>query len=191
MTDDGGRSPDSPPRPPRPATGGWVAPPDLAPLRPTTVIRALRGLWIASFVAAGTAITVAFLARDRIYSELAAFLAELAPDRAEETLDSVAMIVLTAGLIAIGVVALVQALMLRGLLRKHGVFRPLLFVSLLLQAGVWVLADAFIALGPYGLYLRALLIAGLVLAAAGAVVGATPASGDWLRGVTAAPRHTR
>lgn len=191
MTDDGDRGTDSPPRPPRPATGHWTPPPDLAPLRPTRVIRVLRLLWVASFVAAATTVTVAFLARERIGTELSEFLAELAPDRAEETLESVSMIVLTAGLVAIGVVALIEVLLLRGLLRKHGVFRWLLFGALLLQVGVSVLADAFIALGPYGLYLRALLIAGLVLAAAGAVTGATPAVGDWVRGLSVAPRHTR
>jgi hypothetical protein len=137
-------------------------------------------LWLVSFVTGATVISFAFIVRSTIAGELADYLAELAPDRAEETLEQVATVVLTAILIAIAVLIVVEALLLRGLLRRRKVFRWLLLTALPVQMVVAVFADAFLALGEQALYIRGLLIVQVLLAAAAALTGALPSTAAWL-----------
>lgn len=180
-----------PPPPPRPVMTHGAPPPDLAPLRPTAVVRTLRVLWLVSFVTGATIISFAFIVRATISDDLADYLAELAPDRAEETLGQVAGVVLTAILIGIALVILVEALLLRGLLRRRGIFRWLLLAALPVQVVVAVLADAFLAVGEQALYIRGLLIVQVLLAAAAALAGVLPATAAWLAKPSERGRQTR
>lgn len=189
MGDDAADRSQSPP--PRPVTTQGAPPPDLAPLRPAPVVRTLRVLWMVSFVVGATIIAFAFIVRSTIAADLADYLSELAPDRAEETLDQVATVVLTAILIGIGVLIVLEALLLRGLLHRRSAFRWLLLGALPLQVAVAVLADAFLAVGDQALYIRGLLIVQVLLAAAAALTGLLPATGAWLAKDSDRARQTR
>lgn len=157
-------------------------PPLRRPVKPSGAIRAARTLWLASFAVGMLAVVSAFLAREAHVERLSAAAAEIDPGGDALTLEAVATIVFWGSLGALVLVVVVEAILLRVMMRRHGWARWVLLVVLLIHFGVVLLADAsLVAPAAEGILARVLLLGQLLLAGAGLIVSAVPGSRWWFR----------
>ena len=176
------RSATPPAPPPRPPISDASPAPIKAPTPPPASITASRSLWLVSFVLGFLAIGVAFLARTAQVDELQDLIRDLMPDESDATLERAAQLVFWSCIGALVLVMVVEALLLRLVMNRRRGVRWALVLFLFGHAAVAVAADAFLALGDTGVYLRLLLAAQLLLAALAAIVGLFPGAGRWLHG---------
>lgn len=173
------RPPQGPPV--RPAMSDRTPPP-ISGWGPMPVtIAAARAAAFFSFLLGGVVVVFAFLWREERVESLATFVAEVAPDRAESTLERAAEIVLWGAIGAIAFVIVVEALLLAGALRRRGVVRWLQPFTLALHALVGGGAVVFLAGDPDALWMVVLLVAQFVSAFASAVLLLLPGSVAWFR----------
>lgn len=153
-----------------------------APITPSRPMKVVRSLWIGSFVAGLLAIVFAFLAREVQLERLRELITELEPGQDPETLDAVATLVFWGSLGPLALVVIIEAILVRAMMRRHGGARWGLLVTLLFHGAVAVLADAFVVTPEWeGILVRVLLLAQLLLAGAGLIGSAFPAANAWLR----------
>lgn len=169
-------------RPPRPATSDQVPPPLRPPVKPAGAIKAARGLWLASFAVGALIVVTAFFARDAQVERLSAAAAVIDPGRDAETLEAVAMILFWGSLGALALIVLVEAILLRVMMRRHGWVRWVLLVALAAHLGIVLLVEAsVVAPDLEGIAARVLLVGQLLLAGAGLIVSALPGTRWWFR----------
>src|SRR5690606_33072557 len=144
--------------------------PVLKPIVPSRQVKVARTLWIVSFASGSIAMLFGFVARDEQLERLRELVTELAPERHPDTLAALASLVFWGTLGLVALVIVVQAILLHGMMRGHGGVRWVLLFTLIVSAGIAVVADAVvIPPGDEGLYLRICLVAQLVLAGTGSV----------------------
>ncbi|AUI50188.1 hypothetical protein [Arthrobacter crystallopoietes] len=171
-----------PGRPPRPQLSDRTPPPIGQALPPTGMVKAARSLWLLSFLLGAVAIAFAYLSRDHRLERLREIVAEVDPAQDEATVDAVAALVHWGSLGALALIIVVEALLLRGLMRRRGGIRWVQLVVLLIHGGAAVLTDAFlVAPGEGEMYLRWMLVAQLVLASAALLVSLLPGADAWFR----------
>ncbi|WP_411722233.1 hypothetical protein [Mycetocola sp.] len=151
------------------------------PTKPTGPVKVARFLWLASFVVGLAVLAFAFLSRDDQIKRLSDVIADVDPNRAAETLTSAATIVFWSSFGAIAVVVVLEALLLRAVLRRHRWAQWAQLLVLLAHTGVVLLAGTFLALGDAGVLIAALLIVQLVLGVVALVVSVLPGSGAWFQ----------
>lgn len=156
--------------------------PVLEPIVPTRQVKAVRTLWLVSFAAGSIAILFAFVSRDEQLGRLRELITDLAPERDAETLGALAALVFWGSLGTLALVIVIEAIVLRVMMRGHGGARWALMFILFINAGALLIADAFvIAPGDEGLYLRICLMAQLTLAGVGVVLSLFPGASAWFR----------
>lgn len=156
--------------------------PVLEPIVPTRQVKAARTLWLVSFAAGFIAVLFAFVARNEQLERLRQLVTELAPERDAETLAALAALVFWGTLALFALVLVIEAIVLRVMMRGHGAARWALMVILVLNAGVLLVADAVvIAPGDEGIYLRICLVAQLALGGVGLVLSLFPGASAWFR----------
>jgi hypothetical protein len=167
--------------PARPPMSDVTPPPIAAPLRPPRILRVSRGVWIASFVVGLLAIAFAFLSRNAQFERLRLVIADLEPGQNDSTLDSVTAVIFWGTIGGLAVVILVEALLLRAVLRRHGAVRWVLLVLLVIHAAVAVVADGFVGMDEEGLVVRIVLSVQLLLAGVALVLALLPRASRWFR----------
>jgi len=167
--------------PARPPMSDLTPPPIAPPLRPPRILRVSRGVWIASFVVGLLAIAFAFLSRNAQFERLRAVITDLEPGQDAATLDSVTAVVFWGTIAALAVVILVEALLVRAVLRRHGAARWVLLLFLVLHAAVAVIADGFVGMDEEGLVVRIVLAVQLLLAGVALVLALLSRAGRWFR----------
>jgi hypothetical protein len=172
---------DVPPPPPRPESSGLKPPPIQAKVPPPGAVVASRSIWIAGFVVGLLAVVIAFYARDGVLDALQERLGDLMPDESDDTLERVTAVVFWVSITAILLVTLIESLLLRRMMGRHGGIRWVMLVALLVHAGVALLADAFLGVGDAGIFLRLLIFGQLALSALGLLVSVLPGTGRWFR----------
>lgn len=146
------------------------------------MVKAARSLWLLSFLLGAVAIAFAYLSSDARLERLREIVTEVDPAQDEATVDAVAALVHWGSLGALALIILVEALLLRALMRRRGGIRWAQLVVILLHGGAAVLADAFlVAPGEGDMYLRWVLVAQVVLACAALVVSLLPGADTWFR----------
>jgi hypothetical protein len=166
--------------------------PVLQPIVPTRQVKAARTLWLVSFAAGSIAILFAFVSRDEQLGRLRDLITGLAPERDPETLAALASLVFWGTLGLLALVIVIEAILLRVMMRGRGGARWALMLVLFLNAGVLLIADALvIAPGDEGLYLRICLVAQLALAGVGLVLSLFPGASAWFRAQKQKRRRTR
>jgi hypothetical protein len=166
--------------------------PVLQPIVPTSTVKAARTLWLVSFAAGFIAMLFAFVSRDEQLGRLRELVTELAPERDTETLLALAALVFWGTLVLVALVIVIEAILLRVMMRGRGGARWALVLMLFLSAAVSLIADAFVILpGDDGLYLRICLVAQLALAGAGVVLSLFPGASGWFRAQRKARRRPR
>ena len=169
-------------RPPRPEMSDRTPAPIRRTTPATTPVKVARSLWILSFAVGALLVIIAFLGRDRQLDALRELVVDLDPARDASTLDAVTELAFWGSLAAFAVVILVEAVLLRAVLRGRGRVRWALVLAVVAQVAASLLADAFLlATDEQGLYLRIALIAQLVSACAALVAGFTPGANAWFR----------
>jgi hypothetical protein len=156
-------------------------PPAPLPTTPTGPVRISRFLWLASVIVGLAVVAFALFSRERQIELLSDVIAGVDPDRAAETLATVATIVFWSSLGALVVVVVLEFLLLRGVLRRHRWAQWAQLLVLLAHSGVVALAGTFIALGDQGVVIGGLLIVQLVLGVVALIVSVLPGSGSWFR----------
>jgi hypothetical protein len=175
-----------PARPPRPRMSNLTPAPVPTKVPPTVTILVSRYLWLASFVAGMGVLLFAFLARNTQIEWLTGVVEDIQPDQDAGTLKNVATFLFWASLVAVSVVVLVEGILVRRMMHRHGAVRWAIFFVLLVHAAVALLADAFLVTTEQeGLYLRILLVAQLLLAVAAFLASLMPGAWGWFR----AERH--
>ncbi|MCU1635710.1 MAG: hypothetical protein JWQ68_949 [Cryobacterium sp.] len=155
-------------------------PPPVIPNRP---LKASRFLWLASFALGLLAAVYAFLSRNDQIDQLRKLAGDAAPDQASGTRDAVASAVFWGTLVALVLIVVIEAILLRVMLRRHGGARWALLVVLLVHAGVALLAASVVAVNAFeGLSVQLLLLAQLASACVALVSSAVPGTGSWFRG---------
>lgn len=149
---------------------------------PPRPVKIARSLWLLSFAVGLIAAFFIFLARDVQLGRLSDMLDGLEPGRDKDTLDLAAALVFWVGLGGFVLILLIEAILMQVMLRGHGGARWGLLVLLFVNAGMLVIVDALIV-SPEddGIYVRALLLAGLVSAAAGLIFSLVPRASAWFR----------
>jgi hypothetical protein len=168
-------------KPPRPEMSDRTPPPATLSRTPTGPVKISRYLWLTSFVIGLAVLAFAFLARNDHIERLSTVIADVEPDRAAETLDTVALIVFWSSLGAIALVILIEALLERAVVRRHRWAQWAQLLVLVVHTGVVLLAGAFIALGNEGLLIAVFLVVQLLLGGMALVVSVLPGSGAWFR----------
>ena len=165
--------------------------PVLQSAKPTRQVKWARTLWLVSFGAGSIALLFAFVSRDEQLSRLRELVTDLAPEQDAATLAALASLVFWGALGLVALVIVIEAIVVRVMMRGHGGARWALMIMLVVNAGVVLIADALvIAPGDEGLYLRICLIAQLALAGVGLVLSLVPGAGRWFR-AEKARRHQR
>jgi hypothetical protein len=166
--------------------------PVLQPVVPTRQVKWARTLWLVSFAAGSIALLFAFVSRNEQLVRLRELVTELAPERDAETLAALASLVFWGTLALVALIIVIQAVLLRVMMRGHGGARWALMLFLFVGAGVSLIADAFaIPPGEDGLYLRICLVAQLVVAGVALVLSLFPGASAWFRRVKKARRSQR
>lgn len=140
-----------------------------------------RGVWITSFVVGLLAIAFAFLSRNAQFDRLRLVISDLEPGQDDTTLDSVTAVVFWGTIAALAVVILVEALLFRAVLHRHGAARWMLLVFLAVHAAVAVIADGFVGMDEEGLLVRIVLAVQLLLAGVALVIALLPRASRWFR----------
>jgi amino acid transporter len=149
---------------------------------PPRLLRRARTLWLLSFLAGLTAAALAFLGREEHLDRIAGQVRDLAPERPAGTVGTAAQVVLTGTVAAIVLVVVVEGLLVRRMLARHGGARVGLTVLLTVQAVVALVAEAYLTVpGPDGLRDRLVLLLWVALAALAYLVALAPSVGRWLR----------
>ncbi len=151
------------------------------PLEPTGPVKVSNRLWMLSFLFGVVAIVFTFLSRNTQVEKLTEFITDLDPKQDDATVETVTAVVYWATVAAIALVILIELLLVRGMMNRHGAVRWVLLVMLVFHAAVTLLGDAFIAFGGEGIYISSLLVAQLVLAGAGLVASLFPRASSWFR----------
>ncbi|MCU1437270.1 MAG: hypothetical protein JWP66_357 [Naasia sp.] len=159
-----------PPPPPRPHMSDSTPPPVPKIQGPSGALLIIRYLWVLSFLVGLGAIAIAFLSRAPVMDALLDTIDEVAPEYSTQVVTTAASIVFWTILVALGVIIGLESLILSGLLSRRLAARLGMLLLLVLHIGVALIADAFLASGDNGFYLRIFLAAQLMLAAAGLVV---------------------
>ncbi|MCU1638942.1 MAG: hypothetical protein JWL94_1589 [Microbacteriaceae bacterium] len=145
-------------------------------------MRVARALWLTSLAAGLLAIVTALLEWDAQVDRLSTAAAEIEPGRDTATLDAVATIVFGGSLAALVLVVVIEAVLLKVMMRRHAWARWALLVVLLVHSGVVLLAEASLAApGIEGILVRLLLLGQLLLAGAGLIVSVLPGARRWFR----------
>ena len=166
--------------------------PVLQPIVPTRTVKLARTLWLVSFAAGSIAILFAFVSRDEQLSRLRDLVTQLAPERDAETLAALASLVFWGTLGLVALVIVIEAILLRVMMRGHGGARWALMFILFVNAAVSLIADAFVILpGEEGLYLRICLVGQLTLAGGGLVLSLFPRPSAWFRAQKKSRRRPR
>lgn len=169
------------PPPARPPVADDTRPPVLRKIPVPRLVGLARTLWILSFVAGGAAVFIAFVSRDTLVAELTETIGRLAPGYSETEVASLVDVVYWASVAGLGLVITIEAILLGFVLNRRGGARWLQLPVLVLHTGVVLVASAFIAIGDWGTLVELLLVAGLVLAAAGWVLCLFPPANRWFR----------
>ena len=140
-----------------------------------------RGVWIASFVVGLLAIAFAFLSRNAQFERLRLAISDLEPGQDDAVLDSATAVVFWGTITALAVVILVEALLFRAVLHRHGAMRWVLLAFLVVHAAVAVVADGFVGMDEEGLIVRIVLAAQLLLAGVALVLALLPPASRWFR----------
>ena len=156
-------------------------PPVLRKIPVPKVVKAARTLWILSFVLGGAAVLIAFVSREPLIAELTETIGRLAPGYSEEDVSALVGLVYWSSIAGLGLVIAIEAILLAFLMNRRGGARWLQLPVLVLQAGVVVVASAFITVGEWGGVVELLLLAGLLLALAGWILCILPPAHRWLR----------
>lgn len=179
-----------PSRPPRPQMSNLTPAPVPKTVPPTVTIHVSRYLWLASFVAGMGVLLFGFLARNTQVEWLTGVVEDLQPDQDAGTLENVATFLFWASLVAISVVILVEALLVRRMMRRHGAVRWAMFFVLLVHAAITLLADGLLVTPEQeGVYLRILLAAQFLLAVAALLASLMPGAWSWFRAERDRDRH--
>ncbi|TRW45089.1 hypothetical protein [Georgenia yuyongxinii] len=145
-------------------------------------LRTSRTLWLLSFVAGLVAVGFSWLNRDAGKQRLLETVTDLAPGRDAATLEALANVVFWGSLAAIALVVLLEALLMRTMMRRRGWPRVAAFFVLVVHATVTVLAEAYLAApGGAGAAVRWPLLIQLGLAVVAWIVSLSPAASRWFR----------
>ena len=166
--------------------------PVLQPIVPTRQVKWARTLWLLSFAAGSIALLFAFVSREQQLNRLRELVTELAPERDAETLAALASLVFWGTLALVTLIIVIQAILLRAMVRGHGGARWALMFSLFIGAAISLIADAVaIPPGDDGLYLRICLVVQLVFGGVGLVLSLFPGASAWFRSLKEARRSQR
>lgn len=152
------------------------------PITPAGPVKASRLLWLISFAAGLLAVLILFLGRNAQATQLRELIGGLGPDLDADAVETIATIVFWGSLVALLLVIVIEAMIVRVMMHRHGWARWALLVVLMLHGAVAVLADAFVdALGGEGIYIRVLLVTQWALAGAAFIASCFPNAGAWFR----------
>ena len=171
----------SPRRPPRPLMSDTTPAPAPRPIVVTGVVKMSMYLWFTSFVLGLMVAAFALVLRVRLLDRLTALIVDAQPDRSEETIRRVAELVFWGSLIALIAIVVIEALIMRVMLKRHGAARFVLLIALLVHVLVAVLADDFVGQDGEGIWFHVLLVLQLISAGAALIASFLPGSGAWFR----------
>ncbi|MEC5200155.1 uncharacterized membrane protein YhaH (DUF805 family) [Arthrobacter sp. PL16] len=169
-------------RPPRPAMSNAVPPPVLKEESPPPSVRRSGGLWLLAVGVGVVALVLAFLDREALLDTLAETAATIDSGADAARLDQVALIALwgTTGVFAL--VLLIEALLVRPLLRGRGWARWALLAMVVADAGAVLLVLAFLGDGSAGFQPAPhLAVVHLVLAVVALVLSLFPSASRWFK----------
>ena len=170
------------PAPPRPQMSDLTPPPIIGTLVPPPAVKRIRVLWILSFVSGLIAGIFAYFAQDEILKHLRGLINGLEQGADEETVEALAVVVFWGTLGMLALVILVEVVLLRALMRRHGKVRFVLLAMLFVQGAVTLLADEFLAApGDQELGIRIMLVLQLVLAGAAVIASVLRGANQWFR----------
>lgn len=179
-------------RPPRPEMSDRTPAPKLQPIVPTRLVKVARTFWLVAFAAGFIAVLFAFVSRNEQLERLRTLVTELAPERDADTLSALASLVFWGTLLLYVVVMVIEAILLRVMMRGHGGARWALMIVLVVNSVVLLIADAFVIVpGDDGLYLRICLVGQLALAGVGLVLSLFPNASAWFRAQKKRRRRSR
>lgn len=169
-------------RPPRPELSNAVPPPiATVPSAPPSV-RSVGALWLLGTVIGVAALIAAFLDRGTHLDVLRETARNVEGAGDTTVVDQVTLIALWGTLAVYALVLLVEALLVRPLLRGRGRTRWALLVMIVLNAGAVLLVLAFLRDGSGGFQPAPhLATVQLVLAALAFVLGLVPPASHWFR----------
>ncbi|WP_146065652.1 hypothetical protein [Arthrobacter pityocampae] len=169
-------------RPPRPEMSNAVPPPALKTAPPPPLVRYVGALWLIGAAVGAAALVFAYLDRDTHLAGLRDTAAGLDAAADAARLDQVAAIALWGTLALYAVVLVVEALLVRPLLRGAGAARWALLLMLALNTGAVVLVFVFLGDGSAD-FQPTVHLAGVQLAVAALAVllGLLPPASRWFR----------
>ncbi|MHA7239343.1 hypothetical protein [Arthrobacter sp. TMS1-12-1] len=171
-------------RPPRPEMSNAVPPPVSKEVAPPPLVRYVGALWLMAGVVGIVALVFAVLDRDEHLAGLRDTAASVDGTADAARLDQVAALALWGTLAAFAVVLVLEALLVRPLLRGRGAVRWALLVVLVLNVGAALLVSAFLGDDSAG-FQPTPQLAGVQLAAAtlAFLLGVLPPASRWFRDV--------
>jgi len=161
-----------------------VPPPVTRAVAPPPLVRYVGALWLMAGVVGAVALVFAFLDRDTHLAGLRETAAGLDGTADAARLDQVAALAFWGTLAVFAVVLVLEALLVRPLLRGRGAVRWALLLVLLLDVGAVLLVSAFLGDDSAG-FQPTPQLAGVQLAAAtlAFVLGVLPPASRWFRDV--------
>jgi membrane protease YdiL (CAAX protease family) len=168
-------------RPARPAIQGHPRPP-IQRSGATGIVRTIRSFLVLSFVLGGITIAFAAVNRTTQVEELRSAIADSIPTMAAETRDIVSAALYLGTLASLAVIVLVEALLLRAIIRRRRGARWGLLVAVIVHLAIAVATVGTVGSGDGGIPIIGLLTAQFCAACAGAVIGVLPATRRWILG---------
>ncbi|GAA2986898.1 hypothetical protein JOD63_002208 [Microbacterium terrae] len=165
--------------PPRPATAGKEAPPVIVKRPPPASAALALVCWVLSLMAGAAAAVYLFVIRVPQLDEITAYVAGIAPDRAEATHETTAEILfwcLFGGLVA---VVLAQIVFVVSFTNRRPGARWYLFGSTVLLAVLYFLGREMVTRGDRGEPVELLLVAQMALLALGLLLSVLPGALKW------------
>jgi len=157
-------------------------PPPIQRSETTGIARALRSFLVLSFVLGGIAIAFAALNRTTQVEELRSAIADTLPTMAADMRDIVSAALYLGTLTSLAVIVLVEALLLRAIMRRRRGARWGLLVVVIVHLALAIVTSGIVGTGEGGIPIIGLLAAQFCAAAAGAIIGVLPVTRRWMLG---------
>jgi hypothetical protein len=168
-------------KPPRPAMSDLTPAPIRPPVPPPGIVKAMRWVWRASFIAGLAAGLLTYFTRDAQLERLERLLTERQSTLGAEALDSITSTILWGSIGTVVFVILVEALLLKMVMRRRSGARWALLAVLPLHGGATIMADAFLVAPPEGVYFRVFLLVQLLLAGTAVALSVQRRAQAWFR----------
>lgn len=165
--------------PERPSLADKDGAPVLVKLSPPFLVRLSQLLWISSLLLGAAAVVYMFVIRKAQLPDIAARIRLVDGSRADVTYTAAADIVFWAIFAPVVIAILLQIALQVSFASRRPNVRWWQFGSIMLQAGVLLLARQLVAFGDRGMPLERILLIQLGLAAAGLLVSVLPPALHW------------